>query len=130
MKDNEMPNQKHTPNKRKGGSGLPHYLMMELRQALDPNCPSRPSRRRLGASVLLEDSQVMSAPRRPSCAPRMNENQLRSLPLGVQGNFPLAQRCLQLQVGQRQKGTHFYSSLHAQKAESAHRARRKKKEYE
>jgi len=66
--------------------------MMELLQALDPNCPSRPSRRRLGASVLLEDSQVMSAPRRPGCALSLNENQMRSLPLGFQGNVARPKR--------------------------------------
>jgi len=79
-------------NNRKGGSGLPHYLMMELRQSLDQNRPSCPTWRRFVSSVLLEDSQVTSATLRPSCAPPLDENLMRSLPLGIQGGFPLAQR--------------------------------------
>ena len=91
--------ERHSPapshNNRKGGSGLPHYLMMELRQSLDQNRPSCPTWRRFVSSVLLEDSQVTSATLRPSCAPPLDENLMRSLPLGIQGGFPLAQRCRQ-----------------------------------
>ena len=80
------------PNNRTGGSVLPHYLKMEMWQALDLHYFLCPTWRRFGASVLLEDSQVTSATLRPSCAPPLDENLMRSLPLGIQGGFPLAQR--------------------------------------
>jgi hypothetical protein len=79
-------------NKRKGGSGLPQYLMMELRQSLDPNRPSCPSWRRLSTSRRARRLAGRSVLRRPGCALSLDEQQMRSLPLGIQGGFPLAQR--------------------------------------
>jgi len=81
------------PNNRTGGSVLPHYLKMEMWQALDLHYFLCPTWRRFGASVLLEDSQVMSAPLRPSCALTLNEHTMRSLPLGTKSNVTRAQRC-------------------------------------
>jgi len=80
-------------NNRPGGNFGQRNRIIEVLPKIDQHCPSRPSRRRLGASVLLEDSQVMSAPRRPGCASGMNENQMRSLPLGFQGNVARPKRC-------------------------------------
>ena len=80
-------------NNRQCGSVLPRYLKIEMWQALDLHYFLCPTWRRFGASVLLEDSQVMSAPLRPSCALTLNEHTMRSLPLGTKSNVTRAQRC-------------------------------------
>jgi len=87
-------------NKRPQGSSLQHYLKIEMLQAVDPNCLSCPSRRRLSTSVALEifddgSKRVSSVLRRPGCALPHDEQQLRNRPLGTQGNFLRAQRCAQ-----------------------------------
>jgi len=84
-----------SPNNRQCGSGQPHYLKIEMWQALDLHYFLCPTWRRFGASVLLEDSQVMSAPLRPGRALTLNEHTMRDLPLGTKSNVTLPQRCAQ-----------------------------------
>ena len=82
-------------NNRQCGSVLPRYLKIEMWQALDLHYFLCPTWRRFGASVLLEDSQVMSAPLRPGRALTLNEHTMRDLPLGTKSNVTLPQRCAQ-----------------------------------
>ena len=79
-------------NNRQGGSGQQLDEMMDLLQAFDPNRPSCPTRRQFVASRHARRLAGRSAPLRPSCAPPRDEHQMRSLPLGIQGGFTLAQR--------------------------------------
>src|SRR3989339_934604 len=69
-------------NNRQCGSVRPRYLKIEMWPALDLHYFFCPTWRRVGASVLLEDSQVMSAPLRPGCALTLAERPMRNRPLG------------------------------------------------
>ena len=80
------------PNNRPHGSVRPHYLKIEMWPALDLHYFLCPTWRRFGASVLLEDSQIMSAPLRPGCALTLAERPMRNRPLGTKSNVMRAQR--------------------------------------
>jgi len=85
----------HAHNNRPGGYGWQLDEKMEMLPAFDQNRPSCPSWRRFGASVLLEDSQVTSAPLRPACALSLAERPMRKRPLGIQAGFTRPERWAQ-----------------------------------
>ena len=113
------------PNNRQCGYGQPRYLKMEMWLASDLHYFLCPSWRRFGTSVALEaprtrfectrfenPARVISVPRRPACAPGMNEHRLRKRPLGTQGNFLRPERCVKCRRLKDKKGPRKYKGGH------------------